>query len=34
MDYKALCIHADKSIRDALGQLNETAKKILFILDG
>lgn len=34
MDYKALCIHTDKSIREALRQLDETAAKILFVVDG
>lgn len=33
MDYKELLIHKDKTILDALKQLDQTAKKILFLID-
>ena len=34
MDYRELCIDQNTSLRDALQQLNETARQILFVLEG
>lgn len=34
MNYTVLCISENHNIRDALSQLNQTAKKILFIING